>query len=356
MTKYCKTCGKSVDETAKYCPHCKGETFTYKNELMVPESDLVHKIFYWPYPGGHMLSKSKLAALAVALYLFTIWMVAGIDVFATILAIIIGLIIFLIGLVVHNILPNPPRAMIQHNDYGLFRDLKNLLFFWQDKNGNYRLSKTKVLSTLVFVVIFIMGLTSLKVLTFFSAILLGLVVEIPVFLIGSAIHKLSSKDEPEKPLPPKAPVKEVKQTKVKEIDTSNDRYVIPEYLEYQMQLDELNSKFASKEKSTRDLIAKRFEPPQLTYTRFISGVDKSAELFKSNSESAYTMISLTSEYSPRIAGEIEKKIDILKKIVEKLDSLSNELILNDDISDKKEDVDTIIEDMDNLIDSVKDYD
>ena len=166
----------------------------------------------------------------------------------------------------------------------------------------------------------------------------------------------SGANKTKKPLPPKAPVKEVKQTKVKEIDTSNDRYVIPEYLEYQMQLDELNSKFASKEKSTRDLIAKRFEPPQLTYTRFISGVDKSAELFKSNSESAYTMISLTSEYSPRIAGEIEKKIDILKKIVEKLDSLSNELILNDDISDKKEDVDTIIEDMDNLIDSVKDYD
>ena len=121
-----------------------------------------------------------------------------------------------------------------------------------------------------------------------------------------------------------------------------------------VKLDELNSKFASKEKSTRDLIAKRFEPPQLTYTRFISGVDKSAELFKSNSDSAYTMISLTGEYSPRIAGEIEKKIDIMNKIVQKLDSLSNELIVNNDLS-KKEDVDTIIDDMDNLIDSVKDY-
>ena len=354
MTKYCKTCGKSVDGTAKYCPHCKGETFTYKNELMVPESDLVHKIFYWAYPGGHMLSKSKLAALAVGLYLLSIWIVAGIDVFATILAIIIGLVIFLIGLIIHKILPNPPRAMIQHNDYGLLIDLKNLLFFWQDKNGNYRISKTKVISTVIFVIIFIMGLASLKVLTFFSAILLGLVVEIPVFIIGSAIHKLSSRDEPEKPLPPKAPVKEVEEVKIKEIDTSRERYVIPQYLEYQMKLDELNSKFASKEKSTRDLIAKRFEPPQLTYTRFISGVDKSAELFKSNSESAYTMISLTNEYSPRIAGEIEKKIDIMNKIVQKLDSLSNELIVNNDLS-KKEDVDTIIDDMDNLIDSVKDY-
>ena len=67
------------------------------------------------------------------------------------------------------------------------------------------------------------------------------------------------------------------------------------------------------------------------------------------------MISLADEYSPRIASEIESKIEILNEITEKLDSLSNELIVNDNIT-TKEDVDDLIGEMDNLIKSVKDYD
>ena len=67
-----------------------------------------------------------------------------------------------------------------------------------------------------------------------------------------------------------------------------------------------------------------------------------------------TMIELDDEYSPRIAGEIESKISILKSIIDKLDDLSEELILNENLS-KKEDVDELIDDMDSLIDSVKQY-
>lgn len=66
------------------------------------------------------------------------------------------------------------------------------------------------------------------------------------------------------------------------------------------------------------------------------------------------MINLADEYSPRIASEVESKIDILKSIIENLDDLSNELILNNNLSNK-DDVDNLINDMDNLIDSVKDY-
>lgn len=66
------------------------------------------------------------------------------------------------------------------------------------------------------------------------------------------------------------------------------------------------------------------------------------------------MINLADEYSPRIVSEVESKIDILKSIIENLDDLSNELILNNNLSNK-DDVDNLINDMDNLIDSVKDY-
>lgn len=354
MTKYCKNCGNAVEDSSKFCPHCKSESFTYKNELMVPESDLIHKIFYWPFPGGHVLSKSKLMAISMSLYLLLLWIFTGNNAFSFVLALIVGLIIFLIGLVIHKFKPAPSPARIRHNDYGLVRDIINLLFYWQDRNGNYVLSKTKIISLLVFIVVFTMGITAFKVAGIFPAILLGVLVEIPVFVIGFAIHKLTSKDLPEQKLPKKA-VKEVK--KVEEIEqpiTSQKNWVIPQYLDYQIQLDRLNSKFKSKEKTARNLIEKRFEPPQITYTRFISGVDKSAELFKKSSDSAFTMINLADEYSSRIAGEIEKKIGIMEAIIEKLDDLSNELIVNNDLS-KKEDVDNLIIDMDDLIDSVKDY-
>ena len=66
------------------------------------------------------------------------------------------------------------------------------------------------------------------------------------------------------------------------------------------------------------------------------------------------MISLADEYSPRIASEIEAKIEILKAIIDKMDGLSSELIVSDNIT-TKEDVDDLIGEMDNLIDSVRDY-
>ena len=73
-------------------------------------------------------------------------------------------------------------------------------------------------------------------------------------------------------------------------------------------------------------------------------MDKSSELFKKHSDSAYTMIELADEYSPRIAKEIEGKIGILESIIDKMDGLSNELIISNDLSKQ-----------DDLIKSVKDY-
>ena len=53
--------------------------------------------------------------------------------------------------------------------------------------------------------------------------------------------------------------------------------------------------------------------------------------------------------------EIEAKIAILNEITEKIDSLTSELIVNDNL-DATEDVDDLIGEMDDLIDSVRDYD
>ncbi len=312
----------------------------------------IHRLFYWTYDEGYVLSKSKLASVSVFLYLFLLWAFAGENLIFIVLSLMFGLLTFLIGFLFHHFLPKPSEAKIKNNDNGLITDILHLLFFWQDNNGNYRPSKTKIISIAVFAVVFSWGVFYIKIFNVFSSVIFALLIEIPIFAVGSGIHKLTSKPAPKKELPPKKEEpKEVEQ--VREIPIKAT--IVPEYFDYQVQLDNLNSKFAKKEKSTRQLIEKRFQPPQLTYTRFIGGVDRSSELFKRNIESAYRMINLADEYSPRIASEIESKIKISREIIDKLDALSNELLLNENLS-KDEDVDELIDEMDNLIRSVKNYD
>ena len=314
-------------------------------------NNLIHRLFYWSYSQGYMLSKAKLSAVLVFIFLVVLWAFAGAPLIFIPLSVLFSGITFLIGYAFHIAFSKPPAAKIRNNDYGFFKDLVNLLFFWQDNDGNYTLSKTKLISALVFIAMFFVGLSAPAGISLFAGIMFGVIFEIPVFAIGTAAHKYISNRTPQK-LPDKQEKPKTVE-KVKEI--SQKTAVIPEYLQYQMQLDELNAEFTKKEKATRIIIENRFQPPQLTYTRFISGVDKSAELFNKNIESAFTMIHLAVEYSPRIAGEVESRIDILKGIIDKMDKLSNELVLNDDLT-KDDDVEDLINQMDNLIKSVKDYD
>ena len=352
MTKICNKCGKTVDDDANVCPYCRGLTFRKANEITVPNNDLVHRIFYWPYSQGNVLSKTKLLSIAVFLFLILFWIETGLTGVAVGLAVIFAAITYLLGYLVHRFRGTPKAARITHNDYGLGTDIVHLLFYWQNRNGAFILSKTKCLSFAVFIGMFIVGLFSFKNSIIFSAILFGLLFEIPVFLVGYIIHKVKSiSPVPQKEIPPK-PKKQIAEEPQIEEEIPD---VIPEYVSYAKELEELDFKFRLKDKNARELIEKRFEPPQITYTRFITGVDKSKKLFEKNMDSAMTMIKLADTYSPRIAGEVESKISILRSIITKLDDLSNELILNEDLAQSGE-VDNLIDDMDNLINSVKDYD
>lgn len=352
MTKICKSCGKSVDDAANFCPYCKGSTFTKANEVVEANSSPVHTLFYRNYNGRYVLSRTKVASAIVFLVFVFLGLLSPEFWGMLILGLIFAGFTYVMGFAVRKIIGPPSQARIEHNDYGLGRDLINMFFFWQNKEGYYVPSKTKLISHVIFVVFFIFALTvatpamAVPVSFFFA-----LFFEAPAFLIGYGIHRLTNPNPQ-----PKLEQKEKPKPKVEykpQIKTTHNQ-VIPEYAEYTRQLDELNSKFIKREKSTRDLIAKRFEPPQLTYTRFITGVDKSSELFKKHRDSAYTMINLADEYSPRIASEIEAKIDILKEILDKMEGLSNELIVSDSIT-TKEDVDGLMGEMDNLIQSVREY-
>lgn len=352
MSKICKSCGMEVEDNANFCPGCKGQAFTRKNEIAVSSPTPVHRIFYWDYEGKHVISRAKITSILVFVFFCLCMIESGNVTGFLILGIIVSIFVYVMGFAIHKMISRPSQAKLDNGEYGLATDLKHFFFYWQNDSGQYVLSKTKLLSHLIFILFFICGITvASPVLGVCSAIVFALLFEIPAYLIGYAIHRFTNPN-PQPKIEKKQPPKPKVEHKTPQI---RQRQTIPEYADYVRQLDELNSKFIRKEKSTRQMIEKRFEPPQLTYTRFITGVDKSRQLFDKNLESAWNMISIADSYSPRIAGEIEEKIGILNAIVEKMDGLLNELVVNEDITEKG-DVDDLIGEMDSLIDSVKDYD
>ena len=64
---------------------------------------------------------------------------------------------------------------------------------------------------------------------------------------------------------------------------------------------------------------------------------------------------MASHESEKIDKEINNRLDILKSLVKKMDELVDELVISLNESDDEGNVDTVFGDMDDLIDSVKDY-
>ena len=93
----------------------------------------------------------------------------------------------------------------------------------------------------------------------------------------------------------------------------------------------------------------------MTYTKFISVVDSSTKLFNQEADNISNIIRLASEDSPRIESEIKSKFNTLNSISDKLDGLIDELVLSLDPAGN-DDVEGLLGDMENLIDSIKNYD
>lgn len=354
-TKTCAKCGKIMDENIKYCQNCGSSEFIGTEVVKARQSkpSLVHSLLYWEYDGYYLLAKSKILSIIIFLILSSISIMrnAGGVIF---LSLIIALIIFLVGYIIHKIISHPTKAQLEYNDNGVLVDLSHFFLFWQNKKtGEYVLSKTKIICHIIFILFAAWGST-LNPPSFFAILLFGGVFEIIAFLIGTGIHKLTNpypvntkktvtkqKELPKKePAPPKPEVNEVD--------------VIPEYEGYRNHINELRDEYALKDKHARELIDKRFEPPQLTHTRFMGVVDKSNELFTKQSESALTMIDLASEQSDKIENEIKSRIKVLENISSKLDDLTNELVINMS-DDNDEDIHNLFDEMSDLVKSVKDY-
>lgn len=110
--------------------------------------------------------------------------------------------------------------------------------------------------------------------------------------------------------------------------------------------DDLLLLFEAKEKIAREMIERRFPAPQMTNTKFNSVLDNCKEVVESQ-------IKILNALTPteKTKYEIASRKKLIKQLISKVDDLTNELILSEENN-----IEEVIEDMDNLINSVKDYD
>ena len=125
---------------------------------------------------------------------------------------------------------------------------------------------------------------------------------------------------------------------------------------YEKEVNSLKVLYDVKEEVVKELIEKSFAPPQITYDRFMNVIDSSHKMFYNLHDSALNIINLAAEDTPRIESELESKIDNMKAIIDQLEDLTNELVINLSSDDETSDeVKNLLEEMENLISSVKEY-
>ena len=125
---------------------------------------------------------------------------------------------------------------------------------------------------------------------------------------------------------------------------------------YDKIIDNLEQDYYLKQKKALELVEKQFNPPQMTYTKFSSSIQKSNQLFADQLEITRKIVELDNDNNEVVEKEIEDKIKTLETFIDKMEDLINELVIL--LSTNKEDEDDInnlFEDMDDLIGSVKDY-
>lgn len=131
----------------------------------------------------------------------------------------------------------------------------------------------------------------------------------------------------------------------------------PDYTFYKNQIKKLKETYETKEAKILELLDKKFPSGQMSYYRFKGEIDNCRVSFFKEAEAAESMIELSDEYSDKIATELKSKVKTLQQIVGKLTDLQSELIISisnaDD--DGNEEINNLLDEMSELIKSVKDY-
>lgn len=311
-------------------------------------SDISKLLFYWEENGRYTFSRTKFLTVVT----FIICLIDGLISFSLpdilIITLILCVPVFVIGFLVHKF------ANIDSDFYdgNLLYDIKHFLFYWHE-NNRFRLSKTKIITCIIIIItlLFVFGDLTSGDLEFalIAYAMTALVFAIPVFLIGYAIHRFLTKDD----------FKEV--SKPKGITISEPKLTISKtdipskFSAYAETAENLKREFDEKESKTRELISVKFAPPQLSYNRFMDVVEKCSKIFNEQYDAVFNIINFGDDDSTKAENLINSKIGILKSLIDKLEDLSNELVINMSKSNT-DDVDGVLNDMSDLISSIDDYD
>lgn len=126
------------------------------------------------------------------------------------------------------------------------------------------------------------------------------------------------------------------------------------FLKYKIKIENLKEEYDLKVSKAIELIKKEFDPLEISYNDFISTLNNSNNIFYNNVEVALDIVELSSNPSVKIKNELDNKINTLNEIIDKLEDFIDELIIHIANGSEKE-VKNLTKELDDLIDSVKDY-
>ena len=116
------------------------------------------------------------------------------------------------------------------------------------------------------------------------------------------------------------------------------------FLKYKIKIENLKDEYDLKVNKAIELIQKEFDPSEISYNDFISTLNNSNNIFYNNVEVALNIVELSSNPS----------VNTLNEIIDKLEDFIDELIIHTADESEKE-VKNLTKELDDLIDSVKDY-
>lgn len=125
---------------------------------------------------------------------------------------------------------------------------------------------------------------------------------------------------------------------------------------YNDKISQLEQDYDLKQSRAKELVEKLFDHDHITYEKFSNSINKSNNLFSTQLDIGKKMAEMDFNENPFVENEIEKKLNTLQVFIDKMEDLINELIIH--MSSNKgddSDVNNLFKDMDDLIDSVKDY-
>lgn len=306
---------------------------------------MYEKVFYWKYEDGIRFSKTKFFSILIFFYILISRVYYTHDLaISFLISVITTIIAFIIGLIIHNSIKNNSIG-----SHGLFDDVKHLFFYWGESN-QFVLSKTKTVSIALYLISIIIYCIYYGFGDIFAGIGVSLFIAAPVFLVGYFIHINKNESSTDEPI-----LKE--SVNIKNEEPISKKPEVAEFKKYYLRIINLKKEYLIKDKKARELVEKTFQPPQITYDKFITYLDKCKKLFNNQIDVIETIIGLASKDSIELDNEIEERITISKSIMGKLDLLNNELALNIGKSKSDdEDLNNLFEEMESLINSVKDYD